>query len=496
MPKKLFSLAVRSLIAVSFLQLVAQGQDVRRLNVNAGGGYTRSVGESDGRLSSGWNVTVGAGYNFNEPFGIVGEYSYNGLGVSDSAFRVLGLNEGKANVISLTANPTYRFGTRSTVGGYVIGGGGAYRRSVDFSKPTFATIVVVDPWWGYSGVGVIPTGTVLGSVSTWAGGWNAGGGVTFRLGGSDTRFYAEFRYHRAYTRNSNTELEGDIPIPGIEYRILRKDGEPRWVLNHGVVLRRGGGQSYRCVGTVTDITERKLAEEALRRSEDLNKRIIDSTRECIKLLDLEGNLLFMNQDGQKMLEISEIGDYLRRPWLDFWKGKDREVAQRSVASARAGVTNTFQGYGATIKGAPKWWENIITPLMDADGAVVQLLAISRDITEAKRAEESLRESEKRFRTLIHDLHIGVLVQGPDAQILVSNQAALDLLGLTEDQLIGKTSFDPDWNVIHEDGSLFPGETHPVPQAIATRRPVCNVVMGVYRQRWETASGYWSTPCLT
>jgi hypothetical protein len=54
-----------------------------------------------------------------------------------------------------------------------------------------------------------------------------------------------------------------------------------------------------------------------------------------------------------------------------------------------------------------------------------------------------------------------------------------LLGLAEVQLLGKTSFDPDWNVIHEDGSPFPGNTHPVPQAIATGLPVNDIVMGVY-----------------
>ena len=55
-------------------------------------------------------------------------------------------------------------------------------------------------------------------------------------------------------------------------------------------------------------------------------------------------------------------------------------------------------------------------------------------------------------------------------MLVCNQAALDLLGLTEDQLLGKTSFDPEWNVIHEDGNPFPGDNHPVPMSIRTRKP--------------------------
>jgi len=110
----------------------------------------------------------------------------------------------------------------------------------------------------------------------------------------------------------------------------------------------------------------------------------------------------------------------------------------------------------------------------------QCLITMADITVTKMREERLRESEKSYHSLISNLHVGVLVQGPLSEILVSNNRALELLGLTEDQLLGKTSFDSDWNVIHEDGTPYPGLTHPVPQSIATRKPVRNAVMGVYR----------------
>ena len=97
-------------------------------------------------------------------------------------------------------------------------------------------------------------------------------------------------------------------------------------------------------------------------------------------------------------------------------------------------------------------------------------------------EKRLRSSEARYRDLVRHLAAGVLIQGPKAEILASNQTALDLLGLTEDELLGKTSFDPDWKVVHEDGSDFPGPTHPAPVAIASGKPVHHVVMGVYRPR--------------
>lgn len=111
-----------------------------------------------------------------------------------------------------------------------------------------------------------------------------------------------------------------------------------------------------------------------------------------------------------------------------------------------------------------------------------ILVVARDLTERQRAAAALEKSEALLRTLIDELRIGVLVQGPAAEILVSNRAALELLGLERDQLLGKTSFDPDWNVVHEDGSPFPGPEHPVPTAIRTRRAIRDVVMGVYRPK--------------
>lgn len=109
-----------------------------------------------------------------------------------------------------------------------------------------------------------------------------------------------------------------------------------------------------------------------------------------------------------------------------------------------------------------------------------ILSVTRDITDRKLVEDAVRHSEEELKSLLINMQVGVLLQGPGSEILLSNPKALELLGLTEDQLLGKTSFDPDWNVIHEDGSPFPGSTHPVPQAIASRQPVHNVIMGVFR----------------
>lgn len=94
--------------------------------------------------------------------------------------------------------------------------------------------------------------------------------------------------------------------------------------------------------------------------------------------------------------------------------------------------------------------------------------------------EGFQQSDGWLTSVWQGMPVGVVITGPDGAVKVCNPAALYLLGVTEDQLIGTTSIDPAWNTIHEDRSPFLGRDHPIPLAIATRQPVRNIVMGVYQ----------------
>ena len=97
-----------------------------------------------------------------------------------------------------------------------------------------------------------------------------------------------------------------------------------------------------------------------------------------------------------------------------------------------------------------------------------------------RTYSALSASEQRFRSLMENMQVGLTVQGDKSEVLLFNTRALELLDLRADQLLGKTSFNTDLHVIHEDGSPFFSIDRPTPQAIATRQTVRDVVMGVYR----------------
>ena len=135
-------------------------------------------------------------------------------------------------------------------------------------------------------------------------------------------------------------------------------------------------------------------EEALRRSEEFAARLIASSRDCIKLLGLDGRLLSMNAHGMTALEICDFAPLVGSPWVDFWAGADKTNAQAAVEAARQGLVGHFTGFFATTQTkTPKWWDVSVSPILDQHGKPDRLLAVSRDVTELKQAEQRLRDSQ-------------------------------------------------------------------------------------------------------
>ena len=132
------------------------------------------------------------------------------------------------------------------------------------------------------------------------------------------------------------------------------------------------------------------SEEALQlfKEADFARSILESSSDCIEVLDLGGHLLLMNNVGRTQIEIDDFALCLGKPWTDFWEGESRDKAVAALEEARAGRKRNFEGFCPTLAGVPKWWEVIITPIRRADGKIKELLAISRDITDRKQIQDS------------------------------------------------------------------------------------------------------------
>ena len=116
-------------------------------------------------------------------------------------------------------------------------------------------------------------------------------------------------------------------------------------------------------------------------------------------------------------------------------------------------------------------DNLIYPVFDPSGQVRRMAILGTDITERRRAEQVIQESENKYRALARNLPVGVVAHAPDTSILFSNSMAQELLGLTEDQMLGKTAIDPAWCFIGEDGRRQALDEYPVNRALSTWKEI-------------------------
>jgi PAS domain S-box-containing protein len=115
-------------------------------------------------------------------------------------------------------------------------------------------------------------------------------------------------------------------------------------------------------------------------------RTLESSRDCLKILDLDGNLIFINRAGLERLGVDDPGRLLHRRWIELWNERDHDVIEDAIAQAKAGGIGKFQRPCRTPAGILKWWDVVITPIVDASGVVVQLMAVSRDVSAPWKAE--------------------------------------------------------------------------------------------------------------
>lgn len=115
---------------------------------------------------------------------------------------------------------------------------------------------------------------------------------------------------------------------------------------------------------------------------------------------------------------------------------------------------------------------------DQQGQPTMLTGVLRDITGRKQAEELLKESETRFRDLVVRLDAGLVVQGPQAEILFANPAAGKILGLSQVRLMGSSSSAPEWNLVYENGEPLPASEYPVMRVFATDSEIHGLTVGV------------------
>jgi PAS domain S-box-containing protein len=229
------------------------------------------------------------------------------------------------------------------------------------------------------------------------------------------------------------------PVPArYEIPIITKSGEERWIdISVGACELNG---KPAVISTAFDITERKRAETALEKSEKKYRTLVETAQEGIGIVDRDENVVFTNQayadllgynkDELVGLNLSQISD--KEEFAKFRK----ETQKRQQGESSRYETKLY-----TKTGEPKYFSISATPLHDDRGAFTETLGLLTDITERKRGEEALKESEEKYKFLFEESQAVNLVVGMDGKIIDINKSTLELLGYDKKDVMGKDTIE-------------------------------------------------------
>ncbi|MBK1837492.1 EAL domain-containing protein [Azospirillum sp. YIM B02556] len=217
----------------------------------------------------------------------------------------------------------------------------------------------------------------------------------------------------------------------LRLRIARHDDPVgdghRWFRRRASARRDADGRILQWYGTDEDIHDRKMTEAALRESESFARQILDNSPECLKVLDMEGRVTFMNVPGVQLMELDSPNTLMGRPWEDIWPEERRPQLRAAIDAARRGDTARFLGFCPTAMGTPKWWDNLICPLPGPDGRPQRLLAISRDVTDIQHARQALEETTTLLSGVLESTTDAVVFIDQDWRITYRNPVAASVL---------------------------------------------------------------------
>ena len=228
-------------------------------------------------------------------------------------------------------------------------------------------------------------------------------------------------------------------------RIMDSDGGWRWVELRGEVMAEEDGTPSRIIGTVFDITDSKRAAEEIERHHALLKTIVENINDAIFAKDLECRYLLLNAGGAMMAGVSSAEAIGKSD--DFLFGPDaaKICREEDLGVMESGKTKQ---YDTTALISDQWRTFLTTkaPLRDRYGKVNGLIGITRDISNMKRAELALKESEGKFKSLyegaFENISIFEMVRGADGVIVDwlvrdNNPAAQEYLGKPMESIVGK-----------------------------------------------------------
>ena len=257
-------------------------------------------------------------------------------------------------------------------------------------------------------------------------------------------------------------LQGQLQVS--EYRLLDKDGSTRYVRSSSRPIVKDG-KVIGLTGVMTDITERKESEEALRRSERYFRSLFENALDIITVLNEEGNVMYESPSVERILGYKP-GEFLGKNVFEFIHQEDVERVYKTFTDGIQ-VPGTIEHLDLRFSHADGSWRYLEVTgynLLD-DPSVGGVVINARDISERKKAEVSLRESEEKYRDLVENINEVIFTLDNDGYVTYCSPAIERLSGYKVEDLMGRHFAEfiyPDdlQGIMARRAQIFRGEEEP------------------------------------
>ena len=270
----------------------------------------------------------------------------------------------------------------------------------------------------------------------------------------------------------DAHLQGRTPDSVFDYRMVTKSGQVKWVLGKGrIVNRAADGAPLRMVGTAADISVRKQMEETLRASEARYRAVLDYAADAVLVAGPDARFVYANQQAVRLLGW-EIGDLLGMVIPDVLPAEELQSSMASFGRLKhLGHLNLEMNF---IRRDGSRMPVDLNAVRLPDG---NLYAAMRDISERRRAENALHESEARYRSVVNAMTEGVILFDSRGRVKTCNPSAERILGLSEAQLREQRKVFADRHPIRENGAPYQFDELPIARTLASGEALRDVVLG-------------------
>ncbi|MDD3135975.1 MAG: PAS domain S-box protein, partial [Methanoregula sp.] len=258
-----------------------------------------------------------------------------------------------------------------------------------------------------------------------------------------------------------------------EFGFVRKNGEIR-IIYLSIDVIPGTQKS---IASLLDITERKQAEDVVRIAQEKYTKAFLSAPDAITISELDSGRFSEVNDAATTLFGYPREELLGKSALELGIWLNQEDRDRFIDQIRKhGKVSQFEVLERRKSG--ELYYALVNAYTISIGNATYLIAMLHDITERKRVEEKLKESEERYRTLVTSVHEAIILQDRTGEILTWNNAAERLFGVTAGAVLGHTATSRKGKTTREDGTEFTDSEHPSMHTLATGEACRNVVMGI------------------